>query len=67
MKDKKTFPWSELLKKWFVYCTILYVLVMFFVIYLGLPYLNLTDMSFYLTLMLAISYPITVILILIKK
>ena len=67
MKDKKTFPWSELLKKWFVYCTILYVLVMFFVIYLGLPYLNLTDMSFYLTLMLAISYPITVILILINK
>ena len=67
MKDKKSFPWNELLKKWFIYCTILYVLVMFLVIYLGLPYLNLTDISFYLTFMLAISYPIAVVLILISK
>mgnify|MGYP006974611355 CR=1 FL=1 len=27
MKDKKTFPWSELLKKWFVFYTIIYLII----------------------------------------
>lgn len=67
MKEKTLFLWKELSKKWFIYCTIIYLLVMFLVIYFGLPYLNLTDVSFYYTLMLAISYPIAIVLMLIYK
>lgn len=67
MKEKTLFLWKELSKKWFIYCTIIYLLVMFLVIYFGLPYLNLTDISFYYTLMLAISYPIAIVLMLIYK
>jgi Ca2+/Na+ antiporter len=67
MKEKTLFLWKELSKKWFIYCTIIYLLVMFLVIYFELPYLNLTDVSFYYTLMLAISYPIAIVLMLIYK
>ena len=67
MKEKTLFLWKKLSKKWFIYCTIIYLLVMFLVIYFELPYLNLTDVSFYYTLMLAISYPIAIVLMLIYK
>jgi Ca2+/Na+ antiporter len=67
MKEKTLFLWKKLSKKWFIYCTIIYLLVMFLVIYFELPYLNLTDISFYYTLMLAISYPIAIVLMLIYK
>jgi hypothetical protein len=32
MKDKKTFPWSELLKKWFVFYTIIYLIAIFLIL-----------------------------------
>ena len=67
MKDKKTFPWSELLKKWFVFYTIIYLIAIFLILYFGLPFLNLTDSSFYFIILLFINYPISVFYVLKNK
>ena len=64
MKDRKTFPWSELLKKWFVFYTIIYLLAICLILYFGLPFLNLTDSSFYFIILLFINYPISIFYVL---
>lgn len=66
MKEKQL-PWKELLKPGVLIYSISYLLLIFIVIYFGLPFLNLTSGSFYFTLLLIISLPISWLFILKNK
>lgn len=54
-KEKQTLPWSELLKPGVLIYSACYLLLIFIVIYFGLPFLNLTSGSFYFTVLLIIG------------
>ena len=54
-KEKQTMPWSELLKPGVLIYSACYLLLIFIVIYFGLPFLNLTSGSFYFTVLLIIG------------
>ena len=50
-KEKVNIPWKELVKPGVIVYSVLYLLLIFIVIYFGLPFLNLKSGSFYFTLL----------------
>lgn len=54
-KTKQPIPWKELLKPSVLIYSLCYLLLIFIVIYFGLPFLNLTSISFYLVVLLIIG------------
>ena len=64
-KEKINIPWKELVKPGVIVYSALYLLLIFIVIYFGLPFLNLKSGSFYFTLLLIINFIVSLILILI--
>jgi uncharacterized membrane protein HdeD (DUF308 family) len=66
-KEKVNIPWKELVKPGVIVYSVLYLLLIFIVIYFGLPFLNLKSGSFYFTLLLVINFIVSLILILINK
>lgn len=54
-KTKQPIPWKELLKPSVLIYSLCYVLLIFIVIYFGLPFFNLTSVSFYTTVLLIIG------------
>ena len=54
-KEKVNIPWKELVKPGVIVYSVLYLLLIFIVIYFGLPFLNLKSGSFYFTLLLIIN------------
>lgn len=66
-KEKQPIPWKELLKLSVLIYSISYLIIIFIVIYFGLPFLNLTSESFYFTLLLIIGLPVSLFFILKNK
>lgn len=55
-KEKQIIPWKVLLKPGVLIYMGLYLLLIFIVIYFGLPFFNLTSGSFYFTLLFILSF-----------
>ena len=66
-KEKQPIPWKELLKLSVLIYSISYLIIIFIVIYFGLPFLNLASESFYFTLFLIIGLPVSLFFILKNK
>ena len=55
-KNKQIIPWKELLKPGVLIYSACYLLLIFIIIYFGLPFLNLTSGSFYFTVIFILGF-----------